>query len=108
MLPGGQTLLMTAARTGNPEVVKLLLDRGANPNAKESTNGETALMWAAAQNHPEAVRVLASHGADLNARSLPLQVQDGPVWPGRRGDDSSPRKLDAADVRRARRVARSR
>ena len=60
MLPGGQTLLMTAARTGNPEAVKLLLDRGADPNARENTNGETALMWAAAENHPEVVRVLAA------------------------------------------------
>jgi len=66
---------MTAARTGNPEAVKLLLDRGGNPNARETTNGETALMWAAAQNHPEAVRVLASHGAELNARSLALQYK---------------------------------
>ncbi len=33
-LPGGQTLLMTAARTGNPEVVQMLLERGADPNQR--------------------------------------------------------------------------
>ena len=60
---------MTAARTGNAEVVRMLLARGADANARESSLGETALMWAAAENHPEAVRALIEHGADPNARS---------------------------------------
>ncbi len=63
------SILMTAARTGNPEVVKMLLAHGAQATARESSLGETALMWAAAENHPEAVRVLIEHGADPNARS---------------------------------------
>lgn len=62
-------ILMTAARTGNAEIVTMLLARGANANARESSLGETALMWAAAENHPEAVRALIEHGADPNARS---------------------------------------
>jgi uncharacterized protein len=62
-------ILMTAARTGNAEVVRMLLARGADANARESSLGETALMWAAAENHPEAVRALIEHGADTNARS---------------------------------------
>ncbi len=32
-LPGGQTILMTAARTGNADAVKLLLAHGGDPNA---------------------------------------------------------------------------
>lgn len=72
VLPGGQTLLMTAARTGNPDIVRMLLERGTDPNATEETDGETALMWAAAQNHPEAVKLLVAHGADVNARSKSL------------------------------------
>ena len=63
------SILMTAARTGNGEVVRMLLARGANANARESSLGETALMWAAAENHPDAVRALIEHGADPNARS---------------------------------------
>jgi uncharacterized protein len=66
------SILMTAARAGNAEVVRMLLARGADANARESSLGETALMWAAAENHPEAVRVLIEHGADPNARSETL------------------------------------
>ncbi len=62
-------ILMTAARTGDAEVVRMLLARGADANARESSLGETALMWAAAENHPEAVRALIEHGADPNTRS---------------------------------------
>jgi len=63
------SILMTAARTGNAEVVRMLIARGADASARESSLGETALMWAAAENHPEAVRALIEHGADPNARS---------------------------------------
>ena len=73
-LPEGETVLMTAARTGRPEVVKALLKAGADLNAREHWFGETALMWAAAENHPEAVRVLVEAGADVNARSKLLDV----------------------------------
>jgi len=62
-------ILMNAARTGNGEVVRMLLARGADANARESSLGETALMWAAAENHPAAVRALIEHGADPNVRS---------------------------------------
>ena len=44
----GQTPLMIVARGTNVAAAKLLLDKGANPNAKESQRGQTALMWAAA------------------------------------------------------------
>ncbi len=60
---------MTAARAGNVEAVKLLLDHGAEVNAKESWRGQTALMWATAENHPAVVQVLVDHGADVNVVS---------------------------------------
>ena len=63
------SILMTAARTGNAEAVLMLIARGADANARETSLGETALMWAAAENHPAAVRALIEHGADPNARS---------------------------------------
>src|SRR4029434_2038050 len=71
-LPGGQTLLMIAARSGNTDAVKILLDGGADPNTRETANQETALMWASAQNHPSVVKALAAKKADLNARSAML------------------------------------
>ena len=69
-------ILMTAARTGNAEVVRMLLGHdhgnGADASARESSLGETALMWAAAEDHPDAVRALVEHGSDPNARSTRL------------------------------------
>jgi ankyrin repeat protein len=49
--------------------VKVLLDHGADANAKESFRGQTSLMWAAAENHPDVVKLLISHGADPKVRS---------------------------------------
>ena len=69
----GQTVLMTAARTGNVAAVRVLIDRGADVNVKESQLGETALMWAASENHADVVTLLASRGADVNARSASIQ-----------------------------------
>jgi uncharacterized protein len=66
-------VLMTAARTGNPEIVRLLIQHGADVNAKGETYGETALDWAAQENHAEAAQVLIAHGADVNARTNPLE-----------------------------------
>jgi ankyrin repeat protein len=72
-LPGGSTLLMSAARTGNADIVRLLIEHGADVNVKGETYGETALVWAADQNHAEAAKVLIAHGADVNARTNPLE-----------------------------------
>jgi hypothetical protein len=63
---------MTAARTGNADVVAALLDRGAIINAQESQLGETALMWAASENHAAVVKLLTARGADVNLRSNAL------------------------------------
>lgn len=56
-------LLMQAR---DPEMVRLLLDRGVNPN-RASSSGETPLMQAAASGQAEIVRLLIAAGADLNA-----------------------------------------
>jgi hypothetical protein len=60
---------MTAARTGSSESIKLLLDRGANVDARDKWYGESALMWAAAQNHGSAVSVLLARDAPVDSRS---------------------------------------
>src|SRR4030095_12745835 len=72
VLPEGETVLMSAARTGGSEVLEALLRQGADLNARENWYGETALIWAAAENHSEAIKVLVTHGADVNGRSKPL------------------------------------
>ena len=59
-----------------PAVVKALLARGADVNARENWKGQTALMWAAAGNNAAAVEALIEAGADMQARTkfkpLPL------------------------------------
>src|SRR4029077_16003640 len=64
----GETLVMTAARTGAADIVEQLLAKGADPN-RQAARGQTALMWAIAQRHPAVVKVLLAHGADVHART---------------------------------------
>ena len=52
-----------AAYFGHVEIVKLLLERGANPNAKNNI-GRTPLHYAAQEGCVDVVRVLLERGAD--------------------------------------------
>src|SRR5688572_29500928 len=60
----GVTPLLFAAAFGSPEAVKILLDAGADPLAKNAL-GATALIWGI--NSPEKVELLLKKGADVNA-----------------------------------------
>ncbi len=67
----GVTALMWAAgHNTNPEVVKILLEGGADIHAKSGGNLDmTALMWAASRNtNPEVVKALLEGGADIHAK----------------------------------------
>jgi ankyrin repeat protein len=61
--PDGITPLMVAAETGSPEAMKMLIDRGADVNGR-NTYGSTALMWSVTD--LKKVRLLLDHGADVN------------------------------------------
>ncbi|HZJ13682.1 MAG TPA: ankyrin repeat domain-containing protein [Chthoniobacteraceae bacterium] len=63
---GGTSPLMYAALYGDANSVRLLLDKGADPNMRNDA-GATALMWAV--DDPKKTRVLLERGADANARS---------------------------------------
>jgi ankyrin repeat protein len=71
----GATPLMVAAAFGNAEEVRLLLDVGADVNAKDDFDA-TALIWAAGD--PAKSRMLIERGADVMAQSkqgrTPLMV----------------------------------
>ncbi len=67
--PEGETALMLVVRTGRVEAAELLIDAGADVNAKERWAGQTALMWAGAQLQPEMVKLLLANGAEVDARS---------------------------------------
>jgi ankyrin repeat protein len=62
----GITPLMIAAVTGSPAAMKMLVDRGADVNAKNAFDS-TALMWSVTD--LEKVRLLVDHGADVNVAS---------------------------------------
>ena len=62
------TPILWAARGGHTEIVKMLLEHGANPNVVEHGNGNvTPLIWAASLDNIECVQMLLDHGADVNA-----------------------------------------
>ena len=59
--------IIWAAREGHNEVVKLLLEHGANPNVVETGNSNmTPLHWAATSDNVDCVRMLLENGADVN------------------------------------------
>ena len=65
----GHTILMSAARRGNPEIVKLLIDSGADINIRGSISGVTALMVAVGWGHTEIIKLLIDNGADINIKN---------------------------------------
>jgi ankyrin repeat protein len=62
----GGTPLMIAAGTGNLEIVRLLLDNGADINATRDGSDATALMNAVKGSNVEVVKLLIEKGADVN------------------------------------------
>ncbi|HMV41400.1 MAG TPA: ankyrin repeat domain-containing protein [Leptospiraceae bacterium] len=75
----GRTPIMWAAARGKKELVKLLIDHGAEVNAKDDwkgnmtkpdgTEGWTALLFAADSDHEEVVKILIEKGADVNIKT---------------------------------------
>ncbi len=67
--PGGSTPLLVAAIFGRAEAAKLLIEKGANINAR-SNDGATALHAAAFFCHTEIVKLLLGKGAVVNAKNI--------------------------------------
>ena len=89
----GDTPLHWPCHNGFIEIVRLLLDHGANPNIEENNwVGGTPLHWASERN-ADIVTLLIAHGADPNARvTRPGSHHLGGTplhWCARQRDDSA-------------------
>jgi uncharacterized glyoxalase superfamily protein PhnB len=62
----GWTALHEAAKRGHADLVRLLLQHGANPNAREAGDNTYPLHWAAAHGHLDVVRALLNAGGDVH------------------------------------------
>ncbi len=69
----GRTALMCAAIRGRQNIVRLLMEHGADVNAMfkadEQQRGHTALMWAVCGNHEVVVDMLLRAGAKVDVKS---------------------------------------
>ena len=74
---------MTAARTGLADAVRVLIERGADPDRREGRRGQTALMWAAVKNHLAAAGALARRRppAAKRGRQGVFYSNTGKCWP---------------------------
>eukprot|EP00347_Sterkiella_histriomuscorum_P020393 403337975 len=66
---GGYTMLIFAATEGHYDMVKYLVEQGANVN-EESQNGETPLLRACYFNRPDVVKYLLQNKANIEHRSM--------------------------------------
>lgn len=66
----GATPLHYAAGAGRLPIVQLLLERGANPNAKTATTEQTPLHVAAIGGHARVVQLLLHHKARANVTDV--------------------------------------
>ena len=65
--PYGATALFFAADRGNFEIIKILLDHGANVNVKDTFYGATALSWATQKERWDVIKLLLGKGATAGA-----------------------------------------
>lgn len=64
----GNSLLIISAANGDSEMVRLLLNSGANIHAVDSSMKGTALHAASYLGYPAVMKVLIEYGIDLNAQ----------------------------------------
>lgn len=79
----GRTALIEASLLGNDEIVKTLLDRGADINAKDNL-GRSALIWAIKKGHTKIVILLKKREVKEELRTAywidKLENKDEKIW----------------------------
>ena len=78
------TPLISASRKGHEDIVRILLEHGADTNA-QGKQGQSALLVASLRGHERIVRILLENGADIDIRTsiknTPLGMQVGGYTP---------------------------
>ena len=64
----GYSALMKASQKGQTDIVKILLDAGANNDLQDSF-GDSALVWASMEGHSNCVKMLLDAGANTDLQS---------------------------------------
>jgi len=62
-------ILINASMKGYKDIIKLILDTGADINARDQ-DGWTALIWSIIEGHKDVTELLINRGADINTISL--------------------------------------
>ncbi|MGE3875940.1 MAG: ankyrin repeat domain-containing protein [Parvibaculaceae bacterium] len=65
----GRTALMIAGSFAQPDVARILLAAGADPNAEDATWGNRPIHYAACSGDMETVRLLVARGVNVNIRN---------------------------------------
>ena len=98
----GQTALYFAADQGRLEVVRLLVERGANVNVRDRFFKGSALGLALGNGHLDVARYLLAHGATDADEALRVAVERGDVELARAALGSG--RIEPLDLRAARRA----
>lgn len=79
----GEGLVHHAVHSNHPEIVRLTLAHGGDPNERGGIGGETPLFVAARINHPEIASLLLQSGADPNAtcKAGGVALEMAEPWP---------------------------
>ena len=85
------TALSFAAEKGHLDIVKLLIEKGADPNVQDTFYKATPLTWANMKKHEEIAAYLKEHGAELPTLKPRSGTAKKPVKSGEtKGDASEP------------------
>jgi serine/threonine-protein phosphatase 6 regulatory ankyrin repeat subunit B len=63
----GASLLMTASGVGNTDIIRTIIDHGADINARDN-DGDTALFYALTKQQTAAMELLITRGANVNTK----------------------------------------
>lgn len=69
----GRTPLHVAASADYSEMVRFLIDRGADVHVTSAAEGQTPLHYAAKNEAVQCVKILLAFGADIDARDYKLR-----------------------------------